>query len=100
MSLLKYIERLKRIDDLIRRKATGNPEEFAKKLNISRSQLLQDLKELKELGAAIEYSFNSRSYYYGEECKIILDFRSRKIYGGLGIVKSAIDHISYLHGSI
>jgi biotin operon repressor len=54
MSLLKYIDRLKRMDDLIRRKATGSPEEFSQKLNISRSQLLQDLKELKELGAPID----------------------------------------------
>ena len=29
MSLLKYIERLKRMDDLIRRKATGCADEFA-----------------------------------------------------------------------
>ena len=29
MSLLKYMERLKRMDDLIRRKATGCADEFA-----------------------------------------------------------------------
>jgi predicted DNA-binding transcriptional regulator YafY len=74
MSLLKYLERLKRIDDLIRRKVTGSPNEFAIKLEISRSQLLNDLKELKELGAPISYSSTYRSYYYTQKCHFILDF--------------------------
>jgi predicted DNA-binding transcriptional regulator YafY len=82
MSLLKYIERLKRMDDLIRRKATGNPEKFSEKLNISRSQLMQDLKEYKELGAPVEYCHFSQSYYYTKPCGVILDFEGRKVYGG------------------
>jgi len=64
MSLLKYLERLKRMDDLIHRKATGNPEEFAEKIGISRSQLLEHIKELRELGAEIEYCTINRSYYF------------------------------------
>ena len=39
MSLLKYLERAKRMDDLIRRKATGNVEEFASKLGISQKRM-------------------------------------------------------------
>jgi hypothetical protein len=74
MSLLKYIDRLKRMDDLIRRKATGNAEEFARKLNVSPSQLFQELKEMKELGAPVEYSHNRKSYCYSSECKMVLDF--------------------------
>ena len=85
MSLLKYIERLKRMDDLIRRKATGNAQEFAEKLGISQSQLFQDLKEMKELGAPVNYCQISRSYEYTRECGVILDFGKSKIYGGNNI---------------
>ena len=83
MSLLKYIERLKRMDDLIRRKATDTPEAFAKRLNVSPSQLYQDLKELKELGSPIEFCHTLQSYYYSRECKIVLDFESSKMYRGI-----------------
>ena len=78
MSLLKYIERLKRMDDLIRRKATGKAEEFAGKLGISRSQLLQDVKELRELGAPIEYSQTIQSYIYTKPCSLNIDLNSVK----------------------
>lgn len=74
MSLLKYIDRLKRMDDLIRRKATGCAHEFAEKLDISRSQLLQDLKELRELGAPIEFCPINKSYLYTKKCTLSIDF--------------------------
>ncbi|MBK7652701.1 MAG: hypothetical protein IPJ20_20820 [Flammeovirgaceae bacterium] len=74
MSLLKYLQRLKRMDDLIRRKATGNAQEFAKKLGISQSHLFLELRELKELGAPVEYSNEKKCYFYSTECKLILDF--------------------------
>ncbi|MDZ4810483.1 MAG: HTH domain-containing protein [Bacteroidota bacterium] len=83
MSLLKYIERLKRMDDLIRRKATGKADEFATKLGISRSQLLQDVKELRELGAPIAYCYTSQSYIYTRPYS--LTFNMEIIRGGKNI---------------
>jgi hypothetical protein len=84
MSLLKYIERLKRMDDLIRRKATGCAEEFAAKLHISKSQLFQDLKEMKELGAQVEYCSIRKSYCYINDCRLIVNFfnEGQRIKGG------------------
>jgi hypothetical protein len=67
MSLLKYIQRLKRMDDLIRRKATGTPDEFAARLGLRKSVLMDELRELKELGAEITYCRRSNSYYYEQE---------------------------------
>lgn len=78
MSLLKYIDRLKRMNDLIGRRATGSPRDFARKLNISRSQLLQDIKELRDLGAPVVYDPLRKSYYYSEKCKLILDFKENR----------------------
>lgn len=83
MSLLKYIERLKRMDDLIRRKTTGKAEQFASKLGISRSQLLQDVKELRELGAPIEYCNTIQSYIYTRPCSLSIELN--KVKGGKNI---------------
>jgi hypothetical protein len=62
------------MDDLIRRKATGTPDEFAGKLGISTSQLFHDLKEMKELGALMEYCSIRKSYHYKKECRLVIDF--------------------------
>jgi hypothetical protein len=64
MSLLKYVERLKRMDDLIRRKATGTPKEFANRLGIKKTMLMEELQELKALGAEIAYCKVRESYHY------------------------------------
>lgn len=75
MSLLKYIERLKRMDDLISRKATGCAKEFAKKLGISKSQLYEDLNDMKDLGAPIEYCSQRKSYIYQSETHFLIVFQ-------------------------
>ena|SRR5882762_10429567 len=84
MSLLKYIDRLKRMDDLIRMKATGCANDFAHKLGISQSQLFQDLKEMKELGAPIQYCPTRKSYFYESEGRLTIDFMNegQSIKGG------------------
>lgn len=84
MSLLKYLERAKRIDDLIRRKATGNAEQFSNKLGISRSVLMEHLRDMKELGAPIRFCDTRHSYYYEEEFSFIISRRTEmsKVMGG------------------
>jgi hypothetical protein len=105
MSLLKYIERLQRIDSLIRRRATGSADEFAEKMGVSRSQLMQDLKELRELGAPIQFVSSASSYCYTAECRLILEFNPeyRMIRGGIAYLDSceasSIIH-PHAHGQI
>jgi predicted transcriptional regulator len=70
MSLIKYIERLRRIDYLISMMSTGTPEEFAGKLGIRRSTLFQSLQEMRELGVNIKYSCIRQSYYYADSRRI------------------------------
>jgi hypothetical protein len=85
MSLLKSIERIQQLNDLIRREATGTAIEFADKIGISRSMLMENIREMKELGAMIEYCPFRRSYFYTEEFKVIIGAESkRKILGGCG----------------
>lgn len=83
MSLLKYIDRLKRMDDLIRRKATGSAEDFAEKLGISKTQLYEDLKEFRGLGAPVVFCQVRKSYCYEGDFRLILKFEENlKIKGG------------------
>ena len=70
MSLLKYIERLQRMDLLISMMSTGTPEEFAGKLGLRRSTLFQSLQEMREMGVDIRYSWFRRSYYYADRRRI------------------------------
>ena len=72
MSLSKYIARLQRMDSLIAMKATGPPEEFAYKMNLSRSMLFETLQEMKGMGVDIRYSNARESYYYGDSRRIVV----------------------------
>jgi hypothetical protein len=75
MGLYTYLNRIRRLDDLIRRKSTGTPKELANKLDISERWLYVLLDELKnELGCPIKYDRKRRSYIYGEHGKIRIGF--------------------------
>jgi bacteriocin-like protein len=71
MPFEKYITRLRFIDSLINKKATGDTKRLAKKLGLSRSATLEYLKEMKELGFPIKYCKKRKSYYYEEEGKMV-----------------------------
>ncbi len=51
MSLLKYVNRLKRIDHFIKSENTGPASEFAKRIGISRSMLIINLDEMRAMAA-------------------------------------------------
>lgn len=67
MHFLDQIKLLKRIHNLIKRKGTGSPEQFATRLEISRASVFRQIKILKMLGAKIQYSHDRESYVYEEE---------------------------------
>jgi hypothetical protein len=74
MDVSRYFERLKTMDELIRRKSTGNPEEFAKRLGISRSTLMDYIKLLKSMSAPVEYDGIRMSYYYVFPCTLKIGY--------------------------
>jgi predicted transcriptional regulator len=76
MSLLKYIERLRRMDSLISMMSTGTPEEFAEKLGLRRSTLFMSLQEMREMGVDIKYSCIRQSYYYADNRRIKIKLES------------------------
>jgi|GEM_PF-360256 len=74
MGILKYIDRLKHMDRLIRTKSTGTPQEFADKVGVSRSTLMEHLAEMKELGARITFCTYRRCYQYEDETCLQIGF--------------------------
>lgn len=59
------IEKIERMDLLIRTKSTGKPEEFARKLGLSPRSLFNYINFMRDhLGAPIEFSKEDESYYY------------------------------------
>ncbi|MFP4621475.1 MAG: hypothetical protein ACLFM7_09205 [Bacteroidales bacterium] len=91
MAYFKYLERLQRIDRLIRMKNTGTPGEFATKLDISESHLYFCLKELKDYGLPIAYSGINRTYYYLEDVQLRVN---------VSIQKLAEDEVIHIVGGI
>jgi hypothetical protein len=77
MALNNYLNRIERIDALIRQKRTGTPKELAEKLNISERWLYHFLEELKsELNCPIKYDRMRRSYIYEKRGRIIVGFEN------------------------
>lgn len=71
MALQTYMERLEFIDSLIRRKATGNIQTLAKKLNLSKSHTERIIKEMRDMNFPISYSRSLNSYYYTQEGRLV-----------------------------
>ena len=86
MKFIEQIERYERIVDFIKREATGNFEEFAQRLGISKSTLYEDFKVLKERGACIDYCYYKQSYILRNDFEIKFGYSYldlAKINGGI-----------------
>jgi hypothetical protein len=71
MSIIRQFKRLRFIDFLIQKRATGDLGTFAKKNRLSKSGLSIVLQEMKEMGFPIKYDRNSNSYYYEEDIQMV-----------------------------
>ncbi len=85
MKFLTQMERYERILKLIKRKATGTPQELANRLDISESTLYEHIRVLKHRGAQIEYCPCRQSYLLHNDFTIAFgscDLELNKIRGG------------------
>ncbi|MCU0445561.1 MAG: hypothetical protein MUE85_11655 [Microscillaceae bacterium] len=77
---LDFLRRLSYLDFLISRKATGNVNELAERMQISRSNLHLYLRVLREdLQAPVKYCRKSQSYSYSEEWSLEKGLKNQKI---------------------
>lgn len=69
--LITAIKRLEYANYLIKKRATGDLETFAKKMKLSKSATRELISQMRELGAKILYDRLKRTYIYeqnGEFC--------------------------------
>jgi len=64
--IIKHIEIIKQMDQLIRMQATGTPENFAHRLRISKAKLYRVIGLMKKLNAPIQYDSMRESFVYAE----------------------------------
>lgn len=72
--IIKHIEIIERIDQLIRLQATGTPEDFASRLGISKTKLYRVIGVMKKLNAPIEYNIHLESFVYEESVAFSFGF--------------------------
>jgi predicted DNA-binding transcriptional regulator YafY len=60
----KFIERFKRIDEIIQNKSSGSPAQLAERLEISESTLYEFIAVMREEGAPILYDKYAQRYFY------------------------------------
>ncbi|MEM8965100.1 MAG: hypothetical protein AAGE93_01700 [Bacteroidota bacterium] len=76
----KMIDKLYRIDQLIRMRATGQPHELAARLRVSPSTVYEYMDIMRSvLSAPVRYCPTSRSYVYEEEGKLFLGFKKKPL---------------------
>ena len=68
------IERIQRIDYLIRIKGTGKASELAERLNISRAMVYHYINLMRQNGAPIKYDSYRETYYYSYEGAFTIQF--------------------------
>lgn len=76
--MLKQIQRIERLHQLIKLKSTGSAKQCASKLEISERQLYNTLELMKALGAPIYFDISVGSYCYEYETEWSFGF-SRKL---------------------
>lgn len=63
-SIMKLLNRLHQINNLIQRQSTGSPKQLAERLGLSERQVHNYITELREIGLPIEYCRWRQTYFY------------------------------------
>lgn len=71
------IDRLSRLDHLIRIKGTGTPAQLAERLNLSERSIYDYINFMKGLGCPIKFDSYRESYFYEEEGFFVIAFFSK-----------------------
>ena len=80
MSLLNDVQKLKKLDRLIRYGVTGSPDELAEKMKVSRATIFRLIDRYKEeFGAPVYFDRSINSYCYEYPGKLVLKFQETNI---------------------
>jgi len=105
MSILRHFHRLQFIDFLIRKKATGTLDVFARKNQLSKRGLSNVLGDMRNLGFPIKYSKTLNSYYYEEKGELVKRLFFKKVTGNMlhsdeEIDPSKLNNLCYSHTTL
>jgi len=76
MSFINTIQDLERLDQLIRLKSTGSPDDLANKMGVSKRTVFNLISRLKELGCPVYFNCSINSYCYQNHGKLSFRFNS------------------------
>ena len=76
MKLIDKIQKIERMDLMLRRIGTGKPQEFAQRIGIAESTLYKYLKLIKKMGVPINFCRSRISYKYEFPTKLNFGFRA------------------------
>ncbi|MDH5398445.1 MAG: HTH domain-containing protein [Cyclobacteriaceae bacterium] len=79
MLISKYINRIERLDQMIRLKATGSADDLAEKLGITSRMIHYYLDYMKDIGAPIRFCHTNRCYYYEYPVSFSFGFDKSKL---------------------
>lgn len=80
-AFIEKVELINRIDQLIRMKATGTPNELASRLGVSKTKLYRILQIMRDLNAPVEYDIRTQNFKYEEDVVYFrFGFYSTKLY--------------------
>ena len=87
MTFMEQIQALERLHELIKRKATGTPEQLAERFDVSLGTINNFIKTLRNKDLPIAYCRERQTYYYEYEVDmIVFQIKTkedlRKIQGG------------------
>lgn len=96
MKTFDYLERIKKLNKLIRSSQTGTPAELAAVMGMSQSHLFRCMKELENFGMKIQYSRSLKTYFYVNDdeltifysLKLIAESKTKEILGGMQLLSS------------
>lgn len=77
MDFINQLERIRYIDFLITSKQACCRNSLAKKLNLTKRQLNNLVKIMKDLGSPIDYNYTSKKYYYKENLIFFYGYKSK-----------------------
>ena len=73
-TMIKQIQIIERMDQRIRMRATGNPDEFALRMDMSKTKIYRMIRIMKKLHAPVEYDITEQSYVYANEVGFTFGF--------------------------
>ena len=74
MTILKQMPRFNTINKFIISENSGNPEDFAELLGVSRSHLFNIIQQFKDYVSPIRYNKKNETYYYATSFNLELKY--------------------------